>query len=936
MTLCRRLAVAVSVLVAMFAGEARADLRGAREALLRGDYAACDVALRGLRPTERAAGDRVRVGLLLETGRYDEARALAERLARAPTTRVEGLTAIGEARLAAGAVTEAVARWEEAMAIGPLPRARRAHALAAWWHFRLGHREAAREAANPLLDAYNDAVDAEAAGARTGPRVALLRDAEFLTCAGLAARALGSLRSANEAYNQALRVEPGRVETNLAQAELMLATEDFGPAGEALRAALATNPHHARGLALRARARLLNGLDFPRALDDVAAALAVNPRLPEAFALRAAIALRDGRIAEADRLLDEGAALDPRHLEVLTMRGVTRFFADDRAGFARAFDAVFEASPTYAEAYETLSDFADWEHRYAEAVDLMREGLARPAIAADRRLGARLRASLGFNLLRLGREEEGLAELRASYDASRFNVRVTNLLNLYEQTIGRAYVTEAVGPFRVRYHREERAILARYVPALLQAAFDDMTARYGFTPEGPIAIELYASEEDFSVRTSGLPEIGVQGVCFGRVVTSLSPRGGAFNWGQVLWHELAHVFAIQRSRARVPRWFTEGLSEWEAFHSHPAWAREDDPALARALADDRLPRVADFNTAFTHARRDDDMLVAYYAASQLVTFMIERYGFARVAGLLPLWGEGHGTPAVIERGLGVTAEALDAAFREWLRPRLARHAGAFAVTAAAFDDRPALTRAAEADPENARAHAAAAAAALFDGDAEAAARWAERAVRRDASVALARWVRVRLALQSQRAREALEELDALFGSGRDGYGLRLLEAQAALAARDDRRQEAALRAAVRIDPSQHEAHRMLAALYQRTQRPAERLRALRELVRLDQHDRESLEALVRALWAAGAWAELAALRDHANHLDPESLTLHLALAHAGYALRDPALAAFELESAALLDPSHADALAARVAAVRAGRWDLPPPALPPPTVSAAP
>ncbi len=354
--------------------------------------------------------------------------------------------------------------------------------------------------------------------------------------------------------------------------------------------------------------------------------------------------LRDGDIAAADRLLDQGAALNPRDLDVLTMRGVVRFFADDRDGFRRAFDALFAEVPTYAEAYEELGDFADWEHRYAEAVDLMREGLARPAIAADRRLGARIRAALGINLLRMGREDEGVTELRASFEASRFNVRVANLLNLYEQTMGAEYETDVEGPFRIRYHRDEHAILRRYVPTLLQRAYDDMVRRYGFTPEGPLSIELYADDEHFSVRTSGLPEIGVQGVCFGRVVTAISPRGGPFNWAQILWHELAHVFAIQRSRSRVPRWFTEGLSEWEAFHSHPEWSREDEGQLADALREGRIPRVAEFNTAFTHARRAEDMLVAYYAASKLVEFMIDRYGFDRVVAMLPLWGEGARRP----------------------------------------------------------------------------------------------------------------------------------------------------------------------------------------------------------------------------------------------------------------------------------------------------
>ncbi|MFO0653415.1 MAG: hypothetical protein U0326_44755 [Polyangiales bacterium] len=85
-----------------------------------------------------------------------------------------------------------------------------------------------------------------------------------------------------------------------------------------------------------------------------------------------------------------------------------------------------------------------------------------------------------------------------------------------------------------------------------------MVRRYGFTPEGPLSIELYADDEHFSVRTSGLPEIGVQGVCFGRVVTAISPRGGPFNWAQILWHELAHASSRSSSRSRVPRWFTEG------------------------------------------------------------------------------------------------------------------------------------------------------------------------------------------------------------------------------------------------------------------------------------------------------------------------------------------------------------------------------------------
>mgnify|MGYP000630559800 CR=1 FL=1 len=56
----------------------------------------------------------------------------------------------------------------------------------------------------------------------------------------------------------------------------------------------------------------------------------------------------------------------------------------------------------------------------------------------------------------------------------------------------------------------------------------------------------------------------VQARVEGNVVTLDSPRArepGTFNWQATLWHELAHVFTLQASKQRVPRWLTEGLPQ---------------------------------------------------------------------------------------------------------------------------------------------------------------------------------------------------------------------------------------------------------------------------------------------------------------------------------------------------------------------------------------
>ena len=147
---------------------------------------------------------------------------------------------------------------------------------------------------------------------------------------------------------------------------------------------------------------------------------------------------------------------------------------------------------------------------------------------------------------------------------------------------------------------------------MLNEAWSSMEKRYGFTPNAPVFIELYATKQNFSVRTSGLPNIGIQGVCFGKTLAAMSPRAEPFNWGNVLWHELGHVFAIQLSKSRVPRWFTEGLSEYETIVRRPEWEREEDPSLfqrARGGAHslDRAIQPG-LHPRRRRARRDDRLL----------------------------------------------------------------------------------------------------------------------------------------------------------------------------------------------------------------------------------------------------------------------------------------------------------------------------------------
>src|SRR5215471_9533857 len=130
----------------------------------------------------------------------------------------------------------------------------------------------------------------------------------------------------------------------------------------------------------------------------------------------------------------------------------------------------------------------------------------------------------------------------------------------------------------------------------------------------------------------------------------------------MLWHELAHIFSIQMSRARVPRWFTEGLSEYETARLDPTWTRRTHAELYRALSEGKLLSVAELNGGFTHARDVAHMVVTYHQAAEEVMFLVRRFGFPTVPRALKLFAAGKETAEVIPAVTGMNVRAFDAAF----------------------------------------------------------------------------------------------------------------------------------------------------------------------------------------------------------------------------------------------------------------------------------
>jgi tetratricopeptide (TPR) repeat protein len=758
--------------------------------------------------------------------------------------------------------------------------ARRARLLLGQYLIEVGRRSDADDPLHKVVDDYND-------GSVTST------DAVGLADIGRAAQLLRSPKDANQAFNESERADKKRVETLLWRAELFLDKYDPGHAEEVVKEALAIAPKRADALVILARVKLDQSLDFDAAEKLVKEALSINPKHTGAFAVKASLALHDMDIAGADKAIAEGLAVDPNHLELLSLKASARFLDDDPKGFEAAKRDVLARNPQFSGMYGIIGDFAEWEHRYDDIIAMMKE-----ATKLDPEDG-KAWADLGLTEMRGGDETAGLAALQKAWSKDHFNVRVFNTLNMYEQQIPNQYATVADGVVKVRYAKDERAVMERYVPQMLGEAWASMKSRYGFVPTVPVQVELYASREQFSVRTSGLPNIGIQGVCFGRVVAAISPNAEPFNWGNVLWHELGHVFAIQLSKNHVPRWFTEGLSEYETIARRPEWARELDPQLYQAITKDKLPGAVDMNRAFTHASDAEDVTVAYYAASQMMVWTVERFGMGKVVDALKLWGQGKKTPEVIQLAFGVSPADYDKGFRQWALGRMSRYKDQYLFTLKGKDLDEAKKDVA-AHPKDPAAHVVLALAhlhskkGLADAKKELAAAFAIDPNDRDAH-----FVSAKIAAGEKDLASAEKHLEAIRATGKSGYVVESLLADIAEEKKDKDKMRFHLEAAYRLDPSQSEPLKGLYDLAHEANREGDELDALRKLAALEQHDRKVWRLLLDKLVTMKKWDEARKIGEGAVFVDIMGGPTHVLYARALSATNAHAAAAYELETALL-------------------------------------
>ena len=470
-----------------------------------------------------------------------------------------------------------------------------------------------------------------------------------------ALRALGRFNEANAAYRDAATAAPRDVAIQTAWGEMFVEGRCQTCNADALKSFQAALKEDARWVpAMIGMARAILDENPPEAVGLAKKALEINASSVPAQLIIATDA-SDSRRDEARAALTKALDVNPSSLEAHALMAAVSYVDDKTAEYDEHIKAALAISPNYGEAYRVTAELAAFSYRYDEAVVLVRKGLALDPSSP------RALTDLGTHLLRTGDEAGARTALEQSFKEHPYDVVSYNLLQMMD-TLD-TFVTVRDGDLVIRMDKADARVMQESVVALATQAMATMTKRYQFTPKGPILVEIFPKHDDFAVRNVGLPGmIGALGACFGRVVTMDSPKArppGEFQWEATLWHELAHVITLQMSNSRVPRWLTEGISEYEEKIARPDWARGMDVEFAARLNRGDTLKLENLNSAFRDGRT---IGLAYFQASLLVEHIVATYGDEGLHKLLKAYGQGLETNAAMRAALGEDLGQMQAAF----------------------------------------------------------------------------------------------------------------------------------------------------------------------------------------------------------------------------------------------------------------------------------
>lgn len=461
-------------------------------------------------------------------------------------------------------------------------------------------------------------------------------------------------------YDVVTKQHPDDAEAFYATAELALEKQDLALAADTLQKAPKDAAEDPRYHYLLARA--YSDDDRGRSEKALNDALKINPHHAESLLLRADHQIDGERYNEAEATLKQVFAVNSEEPRAWAYQAVLAHLRNDRQGEAFAREAALSRWRTNPEVDHLIGRELSQKYRFAEGAAYQRQALK----LEPENLSVKLQ--LCQDLLRLGQEEEGWKLADEIFANDGYNVVAFNLTTLRDRLAG--FRTLEDDGFVVRMEAREAELYGTRVLNLLKRARATLGQRYAVKLDEPVIVEIFPQRKEFAVRTFGLPGAdGLLGVCFGRVITANSPASqgeSPANWEAVLWHEFCHVVTLSKTRNKMPRWLSEGISVYEEGRENPSWAEAITPRFRAMMLDEaEWTPLSRLSSAFLTAKSPLHLQFAYFESALAVEFLVQQFGLEALNGVLDDLGSGVLINETLPRRTKTSLDQLDREFTEF-------------------------------------------------------------------------------------------------------------------------------------------------------------------------------------------------------------------------------------------------------------------------------
>jgi tetratricopeptide (TPR) repeat protein len=449
-------------------------------------------------------------------------------------------------------------------------------------------------------------------------------------------------------------IDRQHIPARLRAAEFAIRHGDKGRATEYLKPALAQAPRNPAVLAMAS------------ADDKGALGTAASLRDSDPNSFNAGIAEVMGFLntQQPVQAADRAAVLfgqHPKRLQAIGLWAATQYLTGNERAIDELPKLADAVAPKRNDAQATAAEVLASRSQRDAAEKLYRVAMAKTPWETT------LYHGLGDIYLNDSRDDKAREVLNQANALDPYNITTLNYIRLLDGL--KKYTRLDTKHYEFYSDTNADPIAAEEMAPFLENAIEDLSKIFDYTPTEKMVVQIFPTDDEFSVRLAGIPGVENFGVSFGRALASIAPRKGTkqgnFNWARVLRHELVHTVNLLQTKNRCPRWLTEGLAVWQ--EGVPFRFANVPPELyKRAMADD-LFTIRGLQMAFIAPKRGSDGEQAYTQGAWLARYMDATYGRQSIVKLLNAYGASKTDADAFREATGQELPAFEKAWHAWMK-----------------------------------------------------------------------------------------------------------------------------------------------------------------------------------------------------------------------------------------------------------------------------